>query len=83
MHRRSIITADKNGSGAIFRIQAGHPSTRPDRAWQMVDTSAATHVVVHEGLYLGGRGPWVSNWLRSRGATEVATFATDRVFVLP
>jgi hypothetical protein len=58
-------------------------ATRPDRAWQMVDTSAATHVVVHEGLYLGERGRWVSNWLRSRGATEVATFGTDRVFVLP
>jgi hypothetical protein len=58
-------------------------STRPDRAWQSLAASAATHVIVHEGSYAAGGGQRVSAWLRSRGATEVAMFSSDRVFVLP
>ena len=57
--------------------------TRPDRAWQLLVESRATHAIVHERFYEGERGSRVSDWLRSRGATEVAAFGADRIFRLP
>jgi hypothetical protein len=57
--------------------------TRPDRAWDAVVASTATHAVVHEGSFLGERGRHFGDWFRERGATEVALFGTDRVFALP
>jgi hypothetical protein len=58
-------------------------ATRPKRAWEVLAGSAATHVIVHEGSYTGDRGARLSDWLRARGATEVAKVAADRVFRLP
>ena len=55
---------------------------RPDRAWQAIADSTATHAIVHEASYLNGRGRRLSDWLRARGAREVAAFGTDRVFEL-
>jgi hypothetical protein len=52
---------------------------RPDRAWQALLQSGATHVVVHEAFYEGGRGPAIDDWLRSRGAQELASFGGDHV----
>jgi hypothetical protein len=57
--------------------------TRPERAWEAIVASSASHAVVHEGSYLGERGRHFSDWLRQRGATELAVFGTDRVFGLP
>jgi hypothetical protein len=57
--------------------------TRPERAWEAIVASSASHAVVHEGSYLGERGRHFSDWLREHGATEVASFGTDRVFALP
>jgi hypothetical protein len=57
--------------------------SRPDRAWQALANSSATHVVVHEAFYTGERGRQVSEWLRARGAREVAAFGPDRMFSLP
>jgi hypothetical protein len=45
--------------------------------------SSATHVVVHEGSFRGERGRRFGDWLRERGAEQVAVFGTDRVFALP
>jgi hypothetical protein len=53
---------------------------RPDRAWQALADSTATHAVVHEGFYATDRGRRLSDWLRARGAREAATFGPDRVF---
>ena len=55
---------------------------RPDRAWQALVHTHATHVIVHEALYAEGRGPAITAWLRSRGARDVAAFGSDRVLVL-
>jgi len=55
---------------------------RPEAAWQALLESGVTHVVVHEASYADGRGSQVSSWLRTHGAQEIATFGTDRVFVL-
>jgi hypothetical protein len=58
-------------------------STRPERAWNALAASRATHAIVHEDFYTGDRGPGVSAWLRSNGATEVGAFGRNRVFALP
>ena len=56
--------------------------TRPERAWNALAASRATHAIVHEHFYTGDRGPRVSAWLRSNGATEVGAFGSNRVFAL-
>jgi len=53
---------------------------RPDRAWQALLQSGATHVVVHEAFYEERRGRAIGDWLRSRGAQELASFGGDHVF---
>jgi hypothetical protein len=58
-------------------------STRPDRAWQALTASAATHVIVHEGAYINDGGRRLSDFLRARGARDVGAFGSDRAFLLP
>ena len=58
-------------------------ATRPDRAWQAMTHSAATHAIVHESSYANDGGPTLSAWLRARGAREIAAFGTDHVFLIP
>ncbi len=55
---------------------------RPDRAWQAIVDSTATHVIVHEASYLNDRGRTLSAWLRTRGAREIAAFGADHVLVI-
>jgi hypothetical protein len=57
-------------------------ATRPERAWNALLASTATHAIVHERFYAGDRGPRVSAWLRANGAIEVGAFGTDRIFAL-
>ena len=58
-------------------------TTRPDRAWQALLDSKATHVIVHEALYADDNGARLSDWIRTRGAREIAAFGRDKVFTLP
>ncbi len=65
---------------------------RPERAWQALVATGATHAIVHEQFYAERRGRAVTAWLRAQGAREVASFdptpsggtetAADRVLVL-
>jgi len=57
-------------------------ATRPDRAWQAIADSTATHAVVHEASYTNDGGRRLSDWLRARGARQVAAFGADHVFAL-
>jgi len=57
-------------------------ATRPDRAWQAIADSTATHAVVHEGAYLDERGRRFGDFFRAHGARDVGVFGTDRVFAL-
>ena len=57
-------------------------ATRPDRAWQAIVDSTATHAVVHEGAYADERGRLFGDFFRVHGARAVAVFGTDRVFQL-
>jgi Bacterial membrane protein YfhO len=54
--------------------------SRPDRAWDAVSRSGATHLVVHEGFFREDFGRRLSAWARAHGAREVAAFGDDRVF---
>jgi hypothetical protein len=58
-------------------------ATRSGRAWEAVLQSSATHAIVHEASYANDGGRRLSDWLRSRGAREVAAFGSDKVFALP
>ena len=58
-------------------------ATRPDRAWQAIAGSTATYAIVHEGSYTNDGGRRLSDWLRTRGAREIATFGADHVFLIP
>ena len=57
-------------------------ATQPDRAWRAIAASTATHIVVHENAYASAEGRRLSDWLRSRGAHEAASFDGDRLFAL-
>ena len=57
-------------------------AAQPDRAWREIGASTATHVVVHERAYANGEGRRLSDWLRARGAHEIASLAGDRLFAL-
>lgn len=57
-------------------------TTRPDRAWQAIADSTATHAIVHEASYSNDGGRRLSAWLRTRGAREIAAFGQDHVFAL-
>jgi hypothetical protein len=57
--------------------------SRPERAWDVLKQHRPTHVVVHDSYFEAGGGAAVGEWLRGRGAREVATFGSDLVFRLP
>jgi hypothetical protein len=54
--------------------------TRPDRAWDALSRSGATHLVVHEGAFREDFGRQLSAWAASHGARQLAVLGTDRVF---
>ena len=58
-------------------------ATRPDRAWQALLDSGATHVVVHETMFVRDEGPSLTAWITKRGGREVARFGGDSVVELP
>src|SRR5262249_4231348 len=84
-HWRRLVNGYSGGFSAEYVFLAESlkdTMSRPAQAWDAIAASTATHAVVHEAVYLGDRGANLSKWLRSNGAREVATFGSDRVFVL-
>jgi hypothetical protein len=57
-------------------------ATAPDRAWRAIETSGATHVIVHEDGYEPGRGQQITNWLTAHGARTIGVFGSDRVLAV-
>ena len=55
----------------------------PEAARRRLLHSRATHVIVHRDALRGSQVDIVERWLTARGATLVATFGNDRVFVVP
>jgi hypothetical protein len=84
-HWRRLVNGYSSGAPpqyAFLTESLKDIATRPDRAWQALADTTATHAVVHEGFYANDRGRRLSDWLRARGAREAAAFGSDRVFEL-
>jgi hypothetical protein len=84
-HWRRLVNGYSGGAPpqyAVLTEAFKDIATRPDRAWQALVDSTATHAIVHESFYANDRGRRLSDWLRARGAREAATFGPDRVFEL-
>ena len=85
-HWRKLVNGYSGGApqdyGALTESLKDVES-RPDRAWETIRQTTATHAIVHEASYADGGGRRLSDWLSSRGAHEVAAFGSDKVFALP
>jgi hypothetical protein len=85
LHWKPLVNGYSGGEPAEYELletSLQDIGTRPDRAWQALVDSGATHVIMHESFYAADGGARVTDWLRSRGARELATLGTDRVFEL-
>lgn len=60
-----------------------YPLDDPERAWQALAQSGATHAVVHRSAYRRDAGRDVEGWLLAKGARRVADLANVQVFQLP
>jgi hypothetical protein len=55
----------------------------PELSMKALEAAGATHVLVHEGAYLGNEGAQTSDTLRQQGATELYRDGTDALLRLP
>ncbi len=84
-HWRPLVNGYSGGAPKDYEVLTEamkDTDTRPDRAWTAILSSQATHAIVHEGFYLGDDGRRLSEWLRSRGARDIAAFGRDHVLML-
>jgi len=85
LHWKPLVNGYSGGAPADYELLAlslQDVSTRPERAWEALRESKATHVVVHEALYARDGGATLSNWLGRRGGREIARFGGDAVIEL-
>lgn len=66
-----------------LRLALGELPRHPELSLAALRASGATHVLVHEGAYLGAEGPDTSNALRRLGAVELYSEANDVLLALP
>lgn len=84
-HWRPLVNGYSGGSPIEYGLLTEFLSDalrRPDRAWNALEQSQATHALVHEAFYDGTRGAEISDWLRRYGAREIASAGSDRLFEL-
>lgn len=60
----------------------GDALTSPEEAAEALRASGATHALVHEAAFSGGRGHLVSEWLEAMGARLAARDGDDVLYVL-
>jgi hypothetical protein len=61
----------------------GELPRHPELSMKALKAAGATHVLVHEGAYLGKEGAQTSEALRRQGATELYRDGTDALLRLP
>jgi hypothetical protein len=86
LHWRRLVNGYSGGAPAGYEMlteSLKDLAARPDRAWQAIIDSTATHAIVHEASYANDGGPRLAAWLQSRGAREIAAFDGDLVFLIP
>ena len=80
VHWRKIVNGYSGFSpphyGTLAAALGGIPR-RPDTAMDALAALGATHVLVHEGAYLGNEGVETSDVLRRRGAVELDREGSD------
>jgi len=84
-HWRRLVNGYSGGEPPSYEFlneSLKDAAIRPDRAWQAIADSTATHVIVHEGFYTTDAGRRLSDLLRAHSAREIAIFRGDRVFEL-
>jgi hypothetical protein len=64
-------------------LALGEVPRHPELSLEALKAAAATHVLIHEGVYLGNEGAQTSDALRALGATELYRDGTDVLLVLP
>ncbi len=85
-HRRPLVNGYSGFFPEDYLRRATFLSHIPfdlDAATRAVQSSGATHALVHEGAFQDGRGHEVTNWLVSTGATVTGTFGSDKLLTLP
>jgi hypothetical protein len=86
LHWKRLVNGYSGGFPSSYEMlteSLKDASTRPERAWQAISASAATHVIVHEGFYSNGGGRRLNDFLRVHGAHYIGTFGSDHIFLLP
>ncbi|HKW02375.1 MAG TPA: hypothetical protein VJN96_21305 [Vicinamibacterales bacterium] len=53
-----------------------------ETAYKAVQSSGATHAIVHEAAFENGRGHEMTDWLVANGARVIATYGSDRLLQL-
>ena len=85
VHWRPILNGYSGGFPLSYLARKHallRPLSNPLRAGEALDTSPATHAIVHEAAFLGDEGANVSRWLESKGARLVQAFGSDKLYVL-
>jgi hypothetical protein len=59
-----------------------NPLDDPERSWETLMRSGATHAVIHRSYYRDDEGERIGRWLVSKGAKLVGEFDGDKVFAL-
>jgi hypothetical protein len=84
-HRRPLV----NGYSGFFPENYLRRSTFLQRiptdleaATKALQSSDATHAIVHEAAFPDGRGHEVTSWLVSTGATVTGTYGTNKMLTL-
>ena len=84
-HRRPLV----NGYSGFFPESYLRRATFLDHipfdletAYKAVQSSGATHALVHEGAFEDGRGHEITDWLLGNGAHIVATYGTNKLLQL-
>lgn len=84
-HRRPLVNGYSGFFPQSYQDLAGflkNAPENPDVAADALHEAGVTHVLVHEGAYLDGRGRDLTAWLLSKGARPVAASGSDKLFAL-
>ena len=86
-HGKPLVNGYSGFAPAPYGDQLAHlgrvPFLAPDRSWQVLARSSATHAVVHAGAFWNEEGAYLSGWLEARGARAAGVFGDARVYELP
>ncbi len=85
-HRRRLSNGFSGALPPSYRARQqvlGAVLGQPDRAWEALRSSGATHVVVHEAAWRRGKGKKVTAWLERHGARRLAGEGSEMLFELP